>query len=188
MSCASRKTINSGSAVNSNNHIAPTAQQLVRRGPLFVKQNVVKLSSQNKLNPSFPFNNDLVTFPKVLVDVGYTPNPKNVLSSLGSSAPEPLEEDNSEKPKRNLHGVMVGVPVPFAVAIALASFVIGASLAGILCCIHHRKSTPKVIRHGDGVDPSTEGSELQSMIASPTLQPQFLHGSNHHNGTVAVSA
>ena len=195
VSCVSRKTTNSGSAVNSN-HIAPTAQQLVRRGPLFVKQNVVKLSSQNQLNSSFPFNNDLVTFPKVLMDVGYTPpNTENVLPTLGSEKGDPanvkktgdLEENNSEDPRRHPQGVMVGVPVPFAVAIALASFVIGASLAGILCCIHHRKSTPKVIRHGDGVDPSTEGSELQSMIASPTLQPQFLHGSNHHNGTVAVN-
>jgi hypothetical protein len=81
---------------------------------------------------------------------------------------------------------MVGVPLEIAVAIALASFVIGASLTGILCCIHHRKLTPKMMRHGDVIDPSTEGSELQSMIASPSLQPQLLHTArhHHHNGSV----
>jgi hypothetical protein len=42
-----------------------------------------------------------------------------------------------------------------------------------------------MVRHGGNViDPSTELSEIQSMIASPTLQRQVVHGSNHLNGTV----
>jgi hypothetical protein len=42
------------------------------------------------------------------------------------------------------HVVMVGVPAEIAVVIALASFIIGAVLTGLLCCIHHRRSLPKV--------------------------------------------
>jgi hypothetical protein len=42
------------------------------------------------------------------------------------------------------HVVMVGVPAEIAVVIALASFVIGAALTGLLCCVHHRRSMPKV--------------------------------------------
>ena len=29
--------------------------------------------------------------------------------------------------------------------IALASFIVGAGLTGLLCCIHHRKATPKSV-------------------------------------------
>ena len=29
--------------------------------------------------------------------------------------------------------------------IALASFIVGAGLTGLLCCIHHRKATPKTV-------------------------------------------
>jgi hypothetical protein len=83
---------------------------------------------------------------------------------------------------------------PLTFAIALVSFVIGASLTGILCCIHHKKSAPKMMRHGDEawrhgdvIDPSTEGSELQSMIASPSLPPQLLHTPHHHNGSAIIS-
>lgn len=42
-------------------------------------------------------------------------------------------------------------------------------------------------RHGDVIDPSTEGSELQSMIASPSLPPQLLHTPHHHNGSAIIS-
>ncbi len=45
------------------------------------------------------------------------------------------------------HVVMVGVPAEIAVAIALASFIIGAALTGMLCCIHHRKAVPKSVRN-----------------------------------------
>jgi hypothetical protein len=41
---------------------------------------------------------------------------------------------------------MVGVPAEIAVAIALASFVVGAGLTGLLCCVHHRKTVPKTVR------------------------------------------
>ena len=39
----------------------------------------------------------------------------------------------------------VGVPAEVAVVIALASFIVGAGLTGLLCCIHHRKATPKTV-------------------------------------------
>ena len=42
------------------------------------------------------------------------------------------------------HVVMVGGPAEIAVVIALASCVIGAALTGLLCCVHHRRSMPKV--------------------------------------------
>jgi len=41
---------------------------------------------------------------------------------------------------------MVGVPAEIAVAISLASFLIGASLTGMLCCIHHRRAMSKTVR------------------------------------------
>ena len=47
---------------------------------------------------------------------------------------------------RSSHVVMVGVPAEIAVAISLASFLIGASLTGMLCCIHHRRAMSKTVR------------------------------------------
>ncbi len=47
---------------------------------------------------------------------------------------------------RSSHVVMVGVPAEVAVAIALASFFIGAALTGMLCCVHHRKAAQKGVR------------------------------------------
>jgi len=89
------------------------------------------------------------------------------------------------------HAVMVGVPLEIAIAVALASFVIGAALTGVLCCIHHKKGTPKMAwRNGDVIDPSTEGSELQSMIPSPTSihNPQQQPQQHQYNGrTVVIS-
>ena len=46
---------------------------------------------------------------------------------------------------RSAHIVMVGVPAEIAVAISVASFIIGAALTGMLCCIHHRKAMPKSV-------------------------------------------
>jgi hypothetical protein len=102
-------------------------------------------------------------------------------------------KEKGKPPMHHSHAVMVGVPLEIAIAVALASFVIGAALTGVLCCVHHKKSTPKSAwRNGDVIDPSTEGSELQSMIASPSLQPQLLHhhGSqqnHHHNGRAIIN-
>ena len=39
------------------------------------------------------------------------------------------------------------MPAEVAVVIALASFIVGAGLTGLLCCIHHRKATPKSVSH-----------------------------------------
>ena len=41
----------------------------------------------------------------------------------------------------------MGVPAEVAVVIALASFIVGAGLTGLLCCIHHRKATPKSVSY-----------------------------------------
>lgn len=134
--------------------------------------------------------------PKVLND--YTPNNNNpdVLQGVSEKGNNNVESKNDESkaPLHHSHAVMVGVPLEIAVAVALASFIIGAALTGILCCIHHKKSAPKMMRHGDEawrhgdvIDPSTEGSELQSMIASPSLQPQLPHRSHHHNGSAIIS-
>jgi hypothetical protein len=59
-------------------------------------------------------------------------------------------------------------------------------LEQIFCDVYNKEFLlEKMVRHGGNViDPSTELSEIQSMIASPTLQPQVVHGSNHLNGTV----
>merc|ERR1712045_137529 len=133
-------------------HTSPAAQQLSRRGPLYV------------------------TIPKHEV----TPE-KALKTSSGSKHvldDQDQEEDLGSASLRSSHVVMVGVPAEIAVAISLASFLIGASLTGMLCCIHHRRAMSKTT-HGrkyDGSDRIHEGSELQSMIASPTMNG----GVNHH--------
>lgn len=126
-------------------HVGPAAQQLSKRGPLFVTDRMlVELESDVSTAASSLSSSDMSDSPSVLPES----------PSLHSS-----------------HVVMVGVPAEIAVAIALASFVIGAALTGMLCCIHHRKAVPKSSRP-KGDEPN-EGSELQSMIASPS--------SLHHN-------
>jgi hypothetical protein len=50
------------------------------------------------------------------------------------------------------HVVMVGVSAEIAVVIALASFIIGAALTGLLCCVHHRRTMPKVSQIHTGPD------------------------------------
>ena len=180
-SCQRSKNATTGLYIHSN-HIAPTAQQLVLRGPLNVIQPLIKLP-RSKQHPSNeqqqPTELDLNQ--KVLGD--YTN--RNLLPGPNNIDKSNIIKEEEQPPMHHSHAVMVGVPLEIAIAVALASFVIGAALTGILCCIHHKKSTPKMAwRNGDVIDPSTEGSELQSMIASPSLQPQLLHHrpqQNHHN-------
>jgi len=133
-------------------HTSPAAQQLSRRGPLYV------------------------TIPKHEV------TPEKALQTESGSKhvydQQDQEEELGSASLRSSHVVMVGVPAEIAVAISLASFLIGASLTGMLCCIHHRRAMSKTT-HGrkyDGSDRIHENSELQSMIASPTLNG----GVNHH--------
>ena len=54
-------------------------------------------------------------------------------------------ENESQASLHSAHVVMVGVPAEIAVAISVASFLIGAALTGMLCCIHHRKAMPKSV-------------------------------------------
>ena len=63
--------------------------------------------------------------------------------------PKVAEADNNESQAslHSAHVVMVGVPAEIAVAISVASFLIGAALTGMLCCIHHRKAMPKSVKH-----------------------------------------
>ena len=116
-------------------------------------------------------------------------NKKSPRSDNSNNEESVLLNENGKPPMHHSHAVMVGVPLEIAIAVALASFVIGAALTGVLCCIHHKKSTPKLggWRGGDVMDPSTEGSELQSMIASPhhhhhISQPQH----TQHNGGAVI--
>ena len=68
------------------------------------------------------------------------------------------------------------IPIEIGITIVLASFVIGAALTGVLCCMYYKKSTPEKgpLRNGDILDSSTEESEIQSMRSSPE------HTQDHH--------
>ena len=72
--------------------------------------------------------------------------------------------------------VIMEIPIEIGIAVALASFVIGALLTGMLRCIRYKKLTPEKgpLRNGDILDSSTEGSEIQSMRSSPE------HTQDHH--------
>jgi hypothetical protein len=187
-SCQRRKNATTGPYVN-NDHVAPTAQQLVLRGPLRVLQPLTKLPqlNNNPSNQQQPTEIDLSE--KVLSDYSN----RNLLPDSGNNDNINILNEKGKPPMHHSSAVMVGVPLEIAIAVALASLVIGAALTGILCCVHHKKSAPKLAwRNGDVIDPSTEGSELQSMIASPSLQPQFLHHhssqqNHHHNGHAIIS-
>ena len=68
------------------------------------------------------------------------------------------------------------IPIEIGIAMSLASFVIGTSLAGMSCYIYYKKLTPETgpLRNGNILDSSTEGSEIQSMRSSPE------HTQDHH--------
>ena len=98
-------------------HVGPAAQQLTIAGPFNV--------TDKRLN--FGIGEKAVFLPS-------------------NNVPED-EITVSEAPSlRSAHIVMVGVPAEIAVAISIASFIIGAALTGMLCCIHHRKAMPKSVR------------------------------------------
>ena len=165
-----------GSDVKQGRHVALTAQQLILRGPLRIIPPILSTPHDSvKSSPSndIPFDDDVFGH--------YKPSGGNKDDKkYGDVGPE---ENNDRPPTHHSsHAVMVGVPLEIAIAVALASFVIGAALTGILCCIHHKKSSPKMgaWRNGDVMDGSTEASELQH-LASPELQPQqlFRTSQNH---------
>ena len=164
-SCNKRKSSSSGSKIA---HVAPTAQQLILRGPLRVIQPIGKTHPKNPPTQS----SEIDLSPKVLSDFSNNKSPRSDNNKYEETV---VSNENGKPPMHHSHAVMVGVPLEIAIAVALASFVIGAALTGVLCCIHHKKSTPKhgAWRNGDELDQCTERSELQSMIASP-------HHHNHH--------
>ncbi|XP_071750219.1 transforming growth factor beta receptor type 3 [Lepeophtheirus salmonis] len=153
---------------NDSLHVGPTAQQLSRRGPFYMigkedKPEALLHVEEEDLFTTTDFNNHI-----------WPPSDKN---KRGDGSPDKSDEEDSGVPNsglRSSHVIMVGVPTEVAVAISIASFVIGASLTGILCCLHHRKKIPKEsrrsmheLRHvnvrADCVD---QHAELQSMIPS----------------------
>ena len=72
--------------------------------------------------------------------------PSNSVSGLKLTDMDPNQQNSLESPVlHSAHVVMVGVPAEIAVAISIASFLIGAALTGMLCCIHHRKALPKSV-------------------------------------------
>ncbi len=91
--------------------------QLTRRGPLFVHPKLHLQAEKARV---------------ALKNVGKIVKPNSSVESPGL---------------HSSHVVMVGVPAEMAVVIALASFVIGATLTGMLCCVHHRKVAPKMVRY-----------------------------------------
>ena len=105
-------------------HISSAAQQLSRRGPLYV--------TDRRLNVDI----DTANFSGLTL----TQAPPDQFD-------QHLHESNQlESPVlHSAHVVMVGVPAEIAVAISIASFLIGAALTGMLCCIHHRKALPKSV-------------------------------------------
>lgn len=157
-------------------HVALTAQQLILRGPLRIIPPILSTPHDSvKSSPSneIPFDDDVFGH--------YKPSGGNKDDKkYGDVVPD--ENDDRPPTHHSSHAVMVGVPLEIAIAVALASFVIGAALTGILCCIHHKKSSPKMgaWRNGDVMDGSTEASELQH-LASPELQSQqlFRTSQNH---------
>lgn len=137
-------------------HIGSAAQQMSRRGPIVVKG--------RRLPVEYERGHEAMTQPKV------------------------AEADNNESQAslHSAHVVMVGVPAEIAVAISVASFLIGAALTGMLCCIHHRKAMPKSARNQ--ADEGREGSELQSMLASPKIQNTTLVASQQPSSKLNVNA
>ena len=84
--------------------------------------------------------------------------------------------ENYKSPIHQSRSVIMEISIEIGIAVVLASFVIGASLTGMLCCIHYKKLAPEKgpLRNGDILDSSTEGSEIQSMRSSPE------HTQDHH--------
>ena len=91
-----------------------------RRGPIFVED--------RRLPVEYERGHEARTQQKVIGGVDSTNDGSESQASLHSA-----------------HVVMVGVPAEIAVAISVASFLIGAALTGMLCCIHHRKAMPKSV-------------------------------------------
>lgn len=128
-------------------HIDSAALQLSRRGPLYV--------TDRRLNVEIDTAN---------------------VSGLKLTELDPDQNSLESPVLHSAHVVMVGVPAEIAVAISIASFLIGAALTGMLCCIHHRKALPKSARN-TGTDNREGGSELHPMLSpqSPSItlaQPQ----------------
>ena len=153
------------------------------RGPLRVIPPLTKLTEMHN-NPSNQQPTETELSQSVFI---HDKNNRNLLPGSDNNEQINILNEKEKPPMHHSHAVMVGVPLEIAIAVALASFIIGAALTGILCCVHHKKSAPKSAwQNGDVIDPSTEGSELQSMIASPSLHPQLLH--HHNNGGAIISA
>ena len=112
-------------------HQSPVAQQLIRRGPLQVYPFLKDASVMDQLEiiEERDFNDGK----------RYYATDFEGLNAGGGVSEGEDDDDGASPGMHSSHVVMVGVPKEIAVAIALASFVIGAVLTGLLCCVHHRK-------------------------------------------------
>lgn len=139
---------------SSQRHESPVAQQLSRRGPLRI----------------FPYLKD-ASFPQ-----DYEDHDEDYLLEVISVQNQTQLKDSSAG-LRSAQVLMVGVPTEIAVAIALASFIIGAALTGLLCCVHHRNYAAKIMRMRRN-ETALSGNELQSMMDSSFPQPQTAGSAN----------
>lgn len=107
-------------------HVLPVAQQMTKRGPIMVK------------GPEHDDGDASGGIPDLQVLKDYKENTAKEGDSSSNQSPPSLHSS---------HVVMVGVPAEIAIAIAIASFVIGAALTGMLCCVLHRQRPPKMVRN-----------------------------------------
>ena len=130
--CVDPSTSCNGNAPSvDNGHASPTAQQLILRGPLHIVPPVGNTAPRNPPTKS----SDIDLSQKVLSDFSNKKSPRSDNSNNEESV---LLNENGKPPMHHSHAVMVGVPLEIAIAVALASFVIGAALTVALCCIHHK--------------------------------------------------
>jgi len=115
--------------------------------------------------------------------------------TLGHSPVAHAERTDQQGPEQHSYNTqtshtLVEVPVEVAVAIALASFIVGAMSTGVLWFLHSRAMRAKSRRLRTGGLPAVEGTELQSMIGFTSSSPHCRQttlppsGTGDHNGNV----
>lgn len=105
-----------------------------------------------------------------------------------SQAERTDQQDTEQHYTTQTRQTLVEVPVEIAVAIALASFIVGAMSTGVLWFLHSRAMRAKSLRLRSSGLGATDGQELQSMIGyssqhcRQTNIPSSVEGD--HNGNV----
>lgn len=150
-------------------HMSAQGQSVSRRGPIFVKP---AMSGNGGGGDPFPAVVDSFDSPRDWADAG---------GGGGGQAAADENDGGKSPPLRSSHAVMVGVPIECAVLMTVGCSIVCSVIAVISTWMYlTRKNNTKSLRasrfHGD-VDTPTEGSELQSMIASPTVASSSRCGS-----------